>query len=111
MANIIYDSSLTDELLESWKQKYEEALKQQIVDKPKNGAISIGEVQIKDGKFFFVTEEATYELESIDQIKKIATKKLLKKKADSSDKPYRTQYPNKSEVKNNWTDFHTKTLK
>jgi len=68
----------------SWKERYNEELKQQIVDKPNDGAISIGEVQTKNGKFFFVTEEGTYPLESIDQIKKIATKALLKKKSEPS---------------------------
>jgi hypothetical protein len=66
----------------SWGKKREEELKQQIVDKPSNGAICVGEIQIKEGKFFFVTEDKTYELESVDQIKKISAKKLLKKDID-----------------------------
>jgi outer membrane protein OmpA-like peptidoglycan-associated protein len=86
MANIINEFEDWTKVINpvlSWKRRYEEGLKQQNT-KSNDDTICIGEVQIKDGKFFFVTEDRTYLLESIDQIKKIAAKALLKKKADVS---------------------------
>jgi len=80
MANIVYDSNWRDKF-----EELEEQLKQQITDKPADGAMCVGEVQIKNGKFFFVTQEKTYPLESIDQIKKIAAKILLKKKPENQE--------------------------
>lgn len=78
-----------------------EQLKSQRVEKPKNGAISIGDVQIKDGKMFLVTDDNTYPLESLDELKKLVAKTLLKQSAVSSEDSEQAeeQYLKKSLVK------------